>query len=449
MELNLLARWQPRWSLPKIAALAVAVIGLLLLLLAVQQAWMKVPHTPTETLDAPATFFWKIGLVLLLTLTVGLRFLGRDLLSMRLLCLIPVYLIAFPQFVTVFDAHTSGKLAWLQQQHDNITWLGGDIFLGHGKRDQGEAPVIDLEDPPHRLAAFRPPVMAPWSIGIAEIPDLIWWLGYNPAFCQFLSKGWVLGHLGSLLLLFGWLGWRRDDERAGSRLNEFHLCGSTFAAAFLLWFALACVPISASSLALKKSRQAALDDDPSLALVALDEACRWMPALAIDSGVIWQKGIFHSQLEESEAPEARLQTILAMEAEGLQQQAGVLLENLMADGPFNDPLDRELSRALLRTAIDDFNSGNMAEATRRLTIIHQRSPSCLQAIFHLQLIALQSGDLALNHRAHRDLIALYEKFQRKEKQAVISTSWLMLAQGELQHGHTLAAAEAREKSRRP
>lgn len=437
------------WSLTKIAALGALALGLLLLFGSIALPWMKIPLSPEKTVDAPATLAWKILFIIALTIALWLRLSGRAKAAMRLVCVLPVLLISYPQAVIVFDDETSGHLAWLQQQHDTITWLGGDAFLAHGTRYQGQTPAVDMEDPPLRLAAFRPPLVAPWSLGIAEVPDLIWWLGYNPAFCQFVAKGWVLGQLGLLFLLVGWLGWRRKDEEHGSRVNEFRLCAHTFTATFLLWFILACIPITAASFSLKKARQDALNDEPATGLAHLQQACRMMPALRFDSGVIAQKGSFELTLGNEHLPEARFQSLLTLERDGYQHRASEQVEELIADGPHSPELERELTRTLLRVAIDDFNAGNSPEARRRIRKVCQRDATAIQALFHLQLLALQGDDLEENRRCREAIAELYGNFQRREKKAIISAGWLMLAQGELESGTTLAAAEAREKARKP
>lgn len=438
-----------QWSLPKIAALGALAIGILFLLGSIALPWMKVPLGLESTVDAPATAFWKTLFTLGLVLALWLQLRGRSAAAMRIVCILPVLLISYPQAVIVFDDETSGHLAWLQQQHDTITWLGGDVFLAHGTRYQGQTPAVDMEEPPLRLAAFRPPLVAPWSLGIAEIPDLIWWLGYNPAFCQFISKGWVFGNLGLLLLLTGWLGWRRKDDEHGSRANEFRLCANTFTISFLVWFALACIPITMASFSLKKARQDALNDEPAKGLARLHQACRAMPALCFDSGVIAQKGSFESAIGNDTVPEARFQSLLALERDGYQHRAAEQLEQLIADGPHSPEVDRELTRTLLRMAIDDFNAGNSQEARRRMRMVCHREPTAIQALFHLQLLALQGNHLEENRRCREAIASIYHNFQRREKKAVISAGWLMLAQGELETGATLAAAEAREKARKP
>lgn len=446
-----IARWLQgwQWSLPKLAASGAIAGGVLLLFAALFSPWMKVPLTPLEVADAPATILWKSLLLAGLFLALWFRLQSRVTASLRTISFLPILLLSYPQAVIVFDSETSGKLSWLQQQHDSITWLGGDAFLAHGTRYQGQTPAVDMEEPPLRLAAFRPPLMAPWSLGIAEVPDLIWWLGYNPAFCQFVSKGWICGHLGLLLLLAGWLGWRRKDNESGSRAHDFRRCANTFAISFLSWFALACIPITLASAAIKKARQDALNDQPAGGLAHLERACLYMPALRFDSGVIAQKGSFQSAIGDRDRPEARFQKLLALEQDGYQHRAAELLEELITEQPHSPELDRELTRTLLRVAIDDFNAGNSAEARRRIRMVCQLEPTAIQALFHLQLLALQGDHLAENRRCREAIADVYRHFQRREKKAIISAGWLMLAQGELESGSTLAAAEAREFSRKP
>lgn len=231
-----LKRWFAgwRWSLPKLAALGFIALGVLMLLAALAAKWMAVPTGGGEVRDVAATPWWKAALLAGLVTAGLLALCSRVRGALRMLALLVPLVLAFPQAVIVGDEDTSGDLAWLQQQHDSITWLGGDVFLAHGMRYQGSAPSVDLEDPPMRLAAFRPPMVPPWSLGIAELPDLVWWFGYNPAFCQFAAKGWVLSWLGLLMVICGLLGWRRRDDETGSRRADFLSCAGAGAAGFAL-----------------------------------------------------------------------------------------------------------------------------------------------------------------------------------------------------------------------
>lgn len=99
-------------------------------------------------------------------------------------------------------------------------------------------------------------------------------------------------------------------------------------------------------------------------------------------------------------------------------------------------------------AVEDANSGRLEDARRRLEIVCVREPAAIQARFHLQLLSLYGGQIGVNRRCRREVECLYGPFQRKEKKGVLSASWLMLAQGELQLGRVAEAAAAREKARK-
>ena len=290
-------------------------------------------------------------------------------------------------------------------------------------------------------------MVAPWSLGIAELPDLVWWLGYNPAFCQFVAKGWVFALAGLLLLLAGALGWRRRDDEHGSRGDDFRACAGALGGGMALWLAVALVPILGAAYFLKQARAASMADDPRRGRAALARACAWLPALRIDSGVIGQAGGFDLACGDGGTGRALLRRLLALEQAGHQHRAAAELETLAAAPGHDRALARELSRQLLRIAIDDFNSGRVAEARRRLRIVAQREPLALQARFHLQLCALRGGSLAENRRCRDEIEALYRAFQRRDKKGVLAASWLMLAQGELEAGNIAEAGHAREKSR--
>jgi len=450
-----LAKWFLRWSLPKLAALGCALFGAALVLMGLLKPWMVVPVSvegaEVSVRDAAATPWWKAALVTGLMLAAvcwwraGRIRGGRW--AVRVLALLVPLLLAFPQAVIIYDADTSGDLTWLQQQHDSMTWLGGDVYLAHGSRYQQTAPVVDLEDPPLRLAAFRPPTVAPWSLGIAAVQDLVWWLGYNPAYCQFVARGWIFSVLGLLLGIAGWLGWRRQDDEAGGRSKDFRACASALAIGLMTWLALALIPILTASYHLNAAKSAALNDDPLRGRIALQRACRAMPALGVDTGIIWQLGSFDMACGDHHTARARLHRIQSLQEDGYPLRAQVELGELVVSGSRDRAVDREISRMLMQVAINDVNSGRMTDGRRRMKLLCEREPTALQARFHLQLLTLHAADVERNRRCRDEVAALYQTFQRKNKKGVLSASWLMLAQGELAAGNVVAAAEAREKSR--
>lgn len=446
----------PDWSLPKLAALGTLMAGAGLLLIGLLSPWMTIPVGMAEgevvVRDAGATLWWKVALVagLALAVTVGLFPANRERgcrRSLRVTVLLIPVLLAFPSAVIVHDEETSGHLAWLQQQHDSMTWLGGDVFLAQGLRYQQTMPVIDLGNPPQRLAAFRPPTVAPWSLGIAEMPDLVWWLGYNPAFCQFVARGWVAALLGVVVVLVGWMGWRRRDDEVGSRAGDFKVAGGAFVAGTGLWLLAALAPVLAASHFLREARREALDDRPREARADLERACAFMPALRCDTGVIEQLGRLDLACGETDSMRAELSRARSLRDDSYRFRAAVVVDDLWRRPAPSPSLGRELSRMMLALAVEDANSGRVEEARARLERLCERERAAIQPRFYLQLLSLHGGQIELNRRCQTEVAGLYRPFQRKEKKGVLSASWLILAQGELAMGRVAEAAAARQKAR--
>lgn len=447
----------PEWSLPKVAAFGLIMAGCGMMLLGLLKPWMVVPLGVDDgelvSRDVVATFWWK-GLFLLgLSAAAACKWLLKDRergvrWCLRIVVMMLPLLFAYPQAVIVQDENTSGDLAWLQQQHDSMTWLGGDVFLAQGLRYQQTMPVVDFEDPPLRLAAFRPPTVAPWSLGIAELPDVVWWLGYNPAFTQFVAKGWVASVLGVVFLLIGWLGWRREDDEYGSRSGDFKVAAGALAGGLVIWLTVGISPILGASYYLKKAKSAALDDHPEEGRAALEQACAFMPALRFDTGVIYQLGSFDLACGDQDSMRAKLKVAQSLQEDSYDQRAAVELERLLEVETDDRSVAREVSRMLLRTAVDDANSGRMEDARRRFEMLCQREPTAVQPRFYLQLLSLYGGQVEVNRRCREEIDLLYKPFQRKEKKGVLSASWLILAQGEMAAGRVPEAAKAREKARK-
>lgn len=448
-----------QWSLPKIGSFAISAMGGLFFLLGLLLPWMVAPmgvdvHEKLLKADSPVTPAWKA--VVILALMLGLfweihqwRFRRKKALGSRVIMVaaatIP-WLLAFPQAVIVGCSEYSGDICWLQQQHDNLTWLGGDVYMAHTSRYQPGGLPINVQDTPVRLAAFRPPLVAPWSLGIAEIPDLLWWYGYNPAFCQFAAKGWFLCIFGLVFMIVGWLGLQRRDDETGSRVHSLSSVAAAFFLALTLTLGVGLIPSVGAAYYIKKSRRLAIDADVTPARQDLLTALKFMPALKFDTGVMHQMGVFDRRMGNMNTPEARLWQAQLSKIEGYSLQARQEIREL-ANMPLSRPLAREVSRTMLRFCMDDINTNRNESAKRELQILCDREPNAIQPRFHLQLVALKTGDHELNRRCAIQLKTLYGPFLRKEKKGVIAASMLMLAQSELELGDVVESALAREESR--
>lgn len=352
----------------------------------------------------------------------------------------------YPQWVTVQDAETSGDAAWLQQQHDNLTWLGGDVFRAHSERYNEIQLATNMQDPPIFLAAFRTPMDSLATLGIEEIPEAIWWFGLNPAFSQFVGRGWFVAWLGTCafgMACFGLL--KQMPGKGRRRLLKF--AGMALGLSSFLLVATALIPVLNASRNLRAAKDATLNGEYQESLQLIASAQKWMPALRFDTSLILQRGRIETLLNQSTTC-AQLYQIWKLELLGHGGRAKELLQNLESQrARLPREWQRELSRAWMRVTIDDFNAGRLSEAHAQFGRLCEVEPVAIQARFHHQLTSLQVGDVALNRKRHGEIVELYGPYLRKNKRGVISTSFFILSQGEWNAGHMTAAAEARRQSK--
>jgi tetratricopeptide (TPR) repeat protein len=431
--------------------------GLLFFLLGLCLPWFALPvgfdsNGSLVLRDAPATLWWKCACLAVIAATLAWMIFRKKRgglhgkLAALFAAMLP-FLIWYPQAVIVMDETTSGDAAWLQQQFDNLTWLGGDIYRGHSERPVADGMGLWAQDPPNRLAAFRPPMAGSFSLGIADLPDLVWWLGYNPAFSQFAARGWFLCVSGMALLLTGSFAWGQRGSLRGQRRDLMRGTAFALAASSAAVLLLSMLPVTLGGRALRQARESAISWQPEAALRDLQSACERMPALRLDSGVIYQRGSLLRQLGRTEEASAKLHEAWLLSDKGYGPRSTVLLEELIAMGDTLTVSERrEALRGLLREAINDINSNRLSEAKRKFRMVLDANPVCMQGWFHYQLVGLQSGDIAANRLAAARVEAISKAYVRKEKRGIVAASQAMLAQGETRAGNTEAAVAARRKS---
>ena len=446
----------PDWF-PKVINFIFAGIALLLVGVSLIRPWYAIPglsfyqsgEVKFTTTDSSYTLFFKGALVAVTSLFLLALFVfskridsyGSLLIRYTITCFIIV--LWFPTWLTIRDADTIGDGAWLQQQHDTMTWLGGDTYRAHAERSIDLGTGVNAQDPPERLAVYRPPT---GSLGISRLNDWIWWLGYGPAFTQFVGKGWlyaISGYgLGSVCL-FGFY-WRRHITRARKLLKKLIIFLS-IALSITIGISVSLVIVCKHQLS--EAEKATAHGDYSQAHQSLTSAIKTMPSLINDSGIIRQLGYYDSQLDNGDSDYAQLYQVSWLEDEGYYGRARKVVNNLSRrQGELNRPSARELSRHHLRIAINFINSGRYLVAREHLDHLLEQEPNSPQAYFHRQLIATQTGELETNREMNKLLREVYEGYKSKNKRSVISASWWMLSQGELNSGNLHEAREARMKS---
>ena len=419
--------------------------------------WFALPSgfMPDHTLvlaDAPATIWWKAGCVLaaaflMASMKWAWNLTGiRSMLVVGFAVMLPLAL-WYPQAVIVHDEVVSGDAAWLQQQFDSLTWLGGDIPRGHSERPVPNGFGLWAQEPPHRLAAFRPPLFGSFSLGVAQVPDLIAWFGYNSAFSQFVARGWIQFVLGILLILAGLFSRHQQSMLDGERKVMLGHAVIALAGSSGVVIALAIFPVMIGGQELRKAKYLTQSWQAKPALVALNSAEKWMPALKFDTGVILQNGALLRQLGLPNPPPAKLHEAWLLADQGYSRRSIAIIEELLEHPQTITTSERrEALRTLLRVAVDEINSSNLTEARRHLKILLDHQPVCLQGWFHLQLLALESGDLGANRLAALRVDSLANAYLRKESRGIVAASQWMLAQGEMQSGNHEATVIARQRA---
>ena len=199
------------WGLNRLLYRGLTLAGFLALFMAVRKPWFSVPIAPPkgatavgEIVDSvPGCTVWFQAIIAMGALWFAASWLMNrqwtiiSTLIASFLCLIPL---SYPYFVMVRSPENSADAAWLQAQHDNLTWLGGDIYANAEYANMGWKSKTYLIDIPKQLSVIDLPSWSPWEIGVHRCEDLMQWLGYSNAFCQYMGQGWAMAIVGGVFL---------------------------------------------------------------------------------------------------------------------------------------------------------------------------------------------------------------------------------------------------------
>ena len=299
------------------------------------------------------------------------------------LVLIPL---TFPYFVMLQTPALSADATWLQMQHDNLTWLGGDI------NSQAEAGMsawkskVYLVDPPRQVAVAPLPTWSSWDIGLDKLKDLLVWCGYSNVFCQFARSGWffALGG-GTLLMIISMLD-----------IDGLNLSRAGFGCFFLTTLLLAGLafallgPFSTKEHLQNASREMSYGNN-EIALDELRKAAEWFPVLSQDTYFISQKARLENRLG-IQSDYSQLDAAKAFESSGKYDQSFQIWRRLCDSE--DAAVRREALRAVLRFAVQDFNCNRIVLARQRFQFVLSQQPAGLKAIYYLQIIAVKEKDHA-------------------------------------------------------
>ena len=384
----------PYLSLNRLLFAGITLAGLGASVLCLRKSWFEVPvasidgaRSPNDIVNhIPACTIWfqaTMAVLLILLVATWVHRRRWTLLSTFIataMCVVPL---TFPYFVMVRSPAISAEASWLQSQHDNLTWLGGDIYAAAEYGSRGWKSKSYLIDPPKQLAVMELPSWSPSEVGLHRCGDLMSWLGYTNTFCQFVGRGWAMAIVGAVMLFLATL--QRDGKLVFDRIG-FSLAiftASAVVAALVGW----AFPFKAS----RQIRLAAIHcsrGDDATALKHLQRAIELVPVLSQDTYYVAQRGVLDQNLGV-ESDYALLRDAIALESASKFEQAYRSLLPLIDS---NVPaVRREALRGVIRFAIQDYNSGRFELSRKRFSLVLCRQPCDVKLIYMIQLQAIRES----------------------------------------------------------
>jgi len=413
----------------RVAVWALAAAGAALVAASLAWPWMTVPvgleradGKPIRcvTAEPRLTAVFRAGCLGFALLMVG-GHVRRSATSARKASLaggVMAALAAYPFAAMALDGRLAAEAAWLNVQHENLVWLGGDLptNLEAGRTSWKEH--IYLVDTPRQISVVQMPSS---QLGAFRFGRLMHWLetlGYSNRFCQFVGRGWLAAVFGAFLLACAECmpRGRLDRGRALSAL------GVTAGAAFIL-IGLAAGPVLLSARLLERARGAIAAGRYAEGRDRLERAARYLPALAQDTFFVAQTGLLDHRLHREHTPEGRLFDAVLLERHGHYAQAVDRYQQFVAESPRGSAIRREAIRALMRAAIHALNAGRNEQATALLEMVAAADPCNIKANYALQLACLRTGRRAELERLVAEMVAIYRWFQMPTKGIVLANSY--------------------------
>lgn len=434
--------------MPAFLAVVTGVLGYALLCAAALLPWFRVPEA--QMINGGVTIvgaephvtilFKALCLLTVAAIALARRFTRSRIVMARLITLLLVALLHFPYCVMVWSPAVATQAAWLQAQHESMSWLGGDIYGEQEIKDVDFKRHVDVADAEMTVAAFPLPA---WSISTfqwSRLPELVESLGYSNRFCQFVSKGWFVALAGAAFALVPLCRGAR-----GFRFPVFHAIGRTGLTSLVAAVALALTPIFVTGAILAASREAAQRGEYEASWQALQRAARMLPAIQEDTDFLIQQGILEARLGQPTAA-AALYRATILDRQGSSAPAREAFNALVANEPADSAVHREAVSALLRSSIRALNSGQAEEAVATLACVLAHDPCNVKALYTLQLACLRTAQLKRVPPLVARMHGVYRFFTTKTKAPVIASAYENAALAEYQGGQTDEALALRRVS---
>ncbi|MGE3820225.1 MAG: tetratricopeptide repeat protein, partial [Isosphaeraceae bacterium] len=312
----------------------------------------------------------------------------------------------FPCIVMAWEPTLSARANWLQIQHENLTWLGGDLCTNLEYSRKSWKDGVYLVDTPRQINVVRMPSS---GLGAFQFGRAIVWfetLGYSNRFCQFVNRGWIAAVAGMTFLILG-------ECLPGGGLDRRRFVRSLIAmvATFGVGVGLVSGPVIRAARELERARDASARGLFRKAEIHLGRAIEDLPSLREDTFHIAQSGLIDYRLGRTDTLMGRLFAANLMERQGRYTQAITEYLRLVDDSPRESALRREALRAVLRFGTHALNGGRFDRAREWLERVIEEEPCNLKANYALQLAYLRTGRRADVERMVRRIELEYAYFQ--------------------------------------
>jgi hypothetical protein len=230
------------------------------------------------------------------------------------------------------------------------------------------------------------PTWSAWDVGLNKIEDMLIWVGYSNVFCQFVRSGWFFALFGSSILAVvtvissGSLKLRQAGH-AICYMSMIIVIGVTVALSG---------PFRVKS-HLHDAATAMSDGDNQRALTHLQTCSELFPVLTQDTYYIAQRALIEHRLA-MHSDYARLFDASRDETIGRYDESFATWKSLCDSN--DEAIQREALRAVLRFAIQDYNSQRISLARKRLEFVLHRQPANVKAIYLMQILGIREDNPA-------------------------------------------------------
>jgi hypothetical protein len=335
--------------------------------------------------------------------------------------------VLYPALTTQRCSELSAHAAWLQTQNESLIQPRGDLFTSQEYAYQPGQPEVNVKQvlPAAFVAIPSPSITFLTDLHLAKLSNIVTWLGYSPAFCQFIGRGWFCAVFGSFLLIVSFIRLSGEKGPHGENVElVYRIIPFLFGGAFAV--CVACLfPVMMAGGELAEARTAAADAKFAESLHHLDRAEAWLPIIGYHTDILYQRGWLERRLNVKSA-HTQLFSALREEAEGFYSQATQSYVALLTAST-EKAVWNEAFRGSLRLAIKDFNSGLIDRVTSCLARLTTLDSTCIKANYVLQMAYLRAARKSELEDTVARFETVYSCWQSLERMPLLASAHRRLA----------------------